>query len=76
MEIPCGVVGVINNSEKAGHKVRVADDAETTGGFLIYEWWTGSNGPNEAGAFDGWVEDRGALRRYFEEAGWQVQWLV
>ena len=76
MEIPCGVVGVIINSEKAGHKVRVADDAETTGGFVVCEWWTTSNGLNEAGAFDGWVEDRAALRSYFEEACWQVRWLV
>lgn len=75
MEVPCGVVGVILNSEKAGHRIRVANDAANTGGFLVYEWWSGSDGPNDAGAFDSWVEDKASLRRFVLETGWKVQWL-
>jgi hypothetical protein len=50
------------------------DDRKATGGFLIYEWWTESNGPNHKGAFDSWVESEAALERFIVESGWVVQW--
>ena len=74
MKIPIGVAGAVLNSKHPGHRVRVADDTENTGGFLIFEWWDGSDGPNENRAFDSWVESREVLEAYFIEAGWEVEW--
>jgi len=74
-DIRIGIVGTVTNSSRRGHQVRIVDDAEATGGFLVYEWWTGSDGPNQAGAFDDWVPDRAALERFLHESQWQVTWL-
>jgi hypothetical protein len=72
--VKIGCVGVVANSEHPKHHVRVVDDSENTGGFLIYEWWDGSNGPNENHAFDSWVETREDLDAFFREVGWNVEW--
>ena len=74
MKIPINVVGSILNSGKAAHRVRVAYDANDTGGFLIYEWWDGSEGPNEHRGFDSWVDNRDDLQQFFAESGWQIDW--
>ncbi|MEM1255139.1 MAG: hypothetical protein AAGI69_22105 [Cyanobacteria bacterium P01_H01_bin.21] len=74
MKIPIGVPGHVTNSEQLDHFVQVDDDRDNTGGFLIFEWWEGSDGLGENGAFDSWVETREDLRAYFEEAGWQIVW--
>ncbi len=76
MQIPLETVGHILNSDKALHRVKVSDDATNTGGFLIYQWWQGSNGPNQDFAFDDWVENEQALHHFFREAGWQVRWAA
>jgi len=75
MDIPLEVVGAIVNSGKAFHCVMVSSDEPDTGGFIILEWWPGSNGPNEHCGFDAWVSDELALHRYFRESDWQVEWL-
>ena len=74
MEIPIGIVGRVANSSQRNHFVRVAHDVDGTNGYLIFEWWDGSNGPNENQAFDGWVKDREDLVKYFEESNWEVVW--
>ena len=74
MQIPIGAIGTIINSGKAAHRVRVSDDADDTGGFLIYEWWDGSDGPNEHQGSDSWVETQDDLQRFFAGSGWQVDW--
>jgi len=56
------------------HRVKVVDDSVNTGGFLIYQWWDGSNGPNENAAFGDWVENREQLETFFREEGWNVDW--
>lgn len=76
MTIPVGIEGKVSNSGYRDHTVRVADDAEATGGFLIHEWWRDASWPNGQGAFDNWVEDEAALAAYFAEAGWQVEWAM
>ena len=74
MKIPFDVEGRILNATRSGHSIRVADDRANTGGFLVYEWWHGSEGPNEQGAFDAWVENEAALVQFFAEARWAVEW--
>jgi hypothetical protein len=73
-QIPIGVIGRILNSDHEAHMVRVDDDASNTGGFLINQWWTDSNGPNPDNAFDDWVENRLALEAYFSELHWEIRW--
>ena len=73
MRIPVDITGDILNSPRAEHQVRVADDAENTGGYLVCEWWVESDGPNLKGAFDSWVE-RSELQRFFRDSAWQVKW--
>jgi len=73
-KIPIGVRGRVLNGQHPNMKIRVDDDVEDTGGFLIYQWWDGSNGPNEHGAFDDWVESRASLERYIANVGWTVEW--
>jgi hypothetical protein len=74
MNIPIGVIGEILNLGEVGHKVKVLDDTENTGGFLIYEWWDHSSGPNVENAFDAWVENQEMLNHFFKESGWHILW--
>ena len=72
--IPFEREGRVLNSSHDGHIVRVSGDAENTGGFVIFERWDGSSGPNGRGEFDSWVEDEKSLSDFFAEAGWQILW--
>jgi hypothetical protein len=74
MSIPVGVKGTIVASTMPGHFERVEDDRVNTGGFLVYEGWEGSNGPNADGAHDSWVESEAALCQFFQESRWVIQW--
>jgi len=71
-----GIEGRVLNSEHVGHVVRVESDESRAGGFLIFQRWAGSDGPNGSGEFDDWVENEELLRGYFSETGWKVQWEV
>jgi hypothetical protein len=72
--IPFGIHGRVLNGAHPNMMIRVEDDAKDTGGFFIYQWWDGSDGPNEHGAFDDWVESRAALEHYFAHKAWSVEW--
>jgi hypothetical protein len=74
MDIPLDIEGTVTNSKKVGHTIKVIDDSDSTGGYLIFQWWRNSNGPNENFAFDSWVEDLSSLEQFFVESGWVVQW--
>ncbi|MCA1440627.1 hypothetical protein I6F07_10420 [Ensifer sp. IC4062] len=68
--VPIGVIGKIVAGVELGRYVKVVDDAESTGGFLIL---TADDAEFQKG-FDNWVEDAAALQRYFREAGWLIEW--
>jgi hypothetical protein len=74
MNIPLNTEGRISNTKYPGHHVLVKEDIGNTGGFLVFEWWENSDGPNENGAFDCWVEDLSSLKRFFDESAWVVIW--
>ncbi|KRA41546.1 hypothetical protein [Pseudoxanthomonas sp. Root630] len=74
MMIKIDSVGDVLNSARVGHKIRVVDDSTASGGFIIYEWWDGSSGPNTKGDFDSWVPDEDSLHQFFTEAGWSIDW--
>lgn len=68
--IRIGVVGRITAGRFAGEWVRIDDDSDSTGGFLVFQSEDGSF--TQAG--DQWVEDRASLDEYFAELGWVVAW--
>ena len=68
--IVIGKVGKIIAGEQQGHFVKIVDDSENTGGFLILIC---EDAELRVG-HDNWVEDEASLRAYFEEAGWIVEW--
>lgn len=70
MEIKVGNVGKILSGEDLGRYVKVIDDSANTGGFLIVT----ATGPDMREGFDSWVENGEMLRRFFEEATWDVEW--
>lgn len=70
-EIQVGKVGKILAGDDVGRYIKVVDDSDSTGGFLILT----SDDPDFERGYDNWVEDRTALLRYFQESGWQVEWL-
>ncbi|MFZ6688392.1 hypothetical protein ACO0K0_11640 [Undibacterium sp. SXout11W] len=46
------------------------DDIDSTVGFLILM----ADDPEFNGSHDSWVEDESALLRYFQAAGWSIDW--
>lgn len=73
MSIPLGAVGKIVKGEEAGRYVQVMDDTATSGGFLIL---TAAEPDMKKNGFDNWVENPEMLQRFFEEAGWVVDWAL
>jgi len=73
MTVLIETIGDIVNSPRPGHCLRVVDDVKNSGGFLIYEWWPASDGPNANNSFDTWVEPS-RLHEFFRESSWQVRW--
>ncbi len=71
MEIKIGVVGKIVAGDESGSFLKVVDDTENTGGFLILTAST----PEMIDGFDNWVENEKSLSRYFVESEWIIQWL-
>jgi len=66
-----GVLGEIVAGHELGHFVKVMDDTENTGGFLIVTYADAERSPE---VFDSWVESIIEVDKYFEELGWRVQW--
>ena len=73
MAIPVGFHGKVRNENYPTITVLVRR-CDDNSGFLIYQWWDGSNGPNEYSAFDDWVENADELEHYFVQKNWAVEW--
>lgn len=65
-----GKKGVIKNGKQAGFFVRIDDDSQNTGGYLILTW---RDNPPEG--YDNWVENRTDIDQFMSEAGWEIEWL-
>ncbi len=71
--IEIGKLGLIESGDEKGFQVKVLDDSESTGGFLIL---TGKNlNDSSVEAFDGWVGSYKELEGYFKESNWIIKWL-
>ena len=73
VDIQIGRVGKIIEGDYIGNEVKVIDDSDSTGGFLILTS-TSFSGQTEEG-FDDWVENRECLVEYFKESRWVIEWL-
>ncbi|ALP66325.1 MULTISPECIES: hypothetical protein [Paraburkholderia] len=71
-QILFGTVGRIIAGDSAGFYVKVVDDAENTGGFLILT----SDRADMTTGFDNWVETREAVAGFFAESNWEVAWQI
>lgn len=63
--------GKILCGDEVGSFVKIVDDNENTGGYLII---TSKNKSFEA-AHDDWVEDMPSLEKYFRESNWSIDWF-
>jgi hypothetical protein len=70
-DIRIGEIGRIKRGDELGKYVKILDDSQSTGGYLIL---TSSNADFISG-FDNWVENFDILKKYFEESGWEVEWM-
>ena len=71
--IEIGKTGKITSGDDTGHQIKIIDDSENTGGFLILSS-KDFNDPNEP-AFDDWVAGKNELEDYFEESNWVISWI-
>jgi len=69
-EIKIGKMGKIVAGNELGHYIKVVDDADNTGGFLIL---TATTSDMREG-FDNWVENEDVLISYFKVSGWVIEW--
>lgn len=72
MEIKINTVGKILTGHQAGWYVKIQDDREDSGGFLIL---TAESSEWNGKGFDNWVEDEDSLQKFFIQAGWTILWL-
>lgn len=71
-DLKVGVLGRIVAGDDAGRFVEIADDASTSGGFLILTY---DNADRSGNAYDSWMQSIIDVELYFAESGWEVEWL-
>ena len=72
VSIRLGVVGKIVFGDDLGDYIKIEDDSENTGGFLIHR----SANPDFKVGGDDWIENEENLKRYFQESQWRIEWLA
>jgi hypothetical protein len=65
-----GKKGRIRAGKDADFFVRIEDDAENTGGYLILIW---KDAPSIG--YDYWVENLDDLEQFLRESSWDIEWL-
>jgi hypothetical protein len=71
-DLKVGVLGRIVSGHDAGRYVEVFDDSLVSGGFLIL---TFDHLDRSGNAYDAWVASVLDVDSYFDESGWDVEWL-
>jgi hypothetical protein len=65
-----GKKGHIKSGKYIGFFIRIQDDSQNTGGYLILTW---KDTPSEG--YDNWVESFADLEQFMREANWDIEWL-
>jgi hypothetical protein len=71
-DLRVGTLGRIPAGDEAGRVVEVVDDGANTGGFVIFTYADLNRSPE---VFDVWVESIVDVDLYFDDRGWQVEWV-
>jgi hypothetical protein len=66
-----GLRGRITAGDSTGWFVKVVDDTDATGGYLIL---VHEDRDRSGKGYDSWVDSLAAVAGYFTESGWQVDW--
>ena len=70
MDIKINVVGKVIKGDGVGSFIKILDDSESTGGFIILF----AEDSTFSQVFDGWVEDYKSLVGFFIESDWVIEW--
>ena len=71
-EIRLNIIGRILEGDDVGLFVKILDDSDNTGGYLVIT----SKTETFENCHDDWVEDMDSLKNYFEESLWQIEWSL
>ncbi len=71
-DLRVATLGRISAGDEVGRVVEVLDDGANTGGFLIFTYADLDRSPE---VFDAWVESIVDVELYFDDRGWQVEWV-
>ena len=72
VDIKINIIGKVLKGDGVGSFIKILDDRENTGGFLIIF----SQDRSFTQVFDGWVEDYKNLKQFFEESDWDIDWDI
>jgi hypothetical protein len=72
MNMEVGKVGFIKEGKHKGWHIKIQDDSENTGGFLVL-YNQSPTFSSDLGS-DDWVENIEALSDYFDESKLKVEW--
>ncbi len=73
MDIKIDKIGIITEGEMKGWYIRIDNDSENTGGFLII--YNPSPDMSSNSGYDAWVENEECLKKFFLESSWVVDWI-
>jgi len=65
-------IGKILEGDDTGYFIKIINDIESTGGYLILI----SKDKSFKSGFDSWVENKKMLEKYFEESHWSIDWKI
>lgn len=72
MDIRINTLGRIIAGEDLGQYLKIIDDSENTGGFIILT----STNTEFSSCFDSWVANQSDLETFINESGWKIQWMM
>ena len=70
--IQANLLGRIIKGDSAGWFIKIHDDQENTGGYLVVQ---SKNSDFSGDGFDNWFETMGEVERFLKYKNWKIEWL-